>query len=544
MAWHIVKKDLLLLWPLVLFGALAQWGLFALVFAMDATPQSPYLRPFAQLGTAVVFLTIVFTVALGAQQEPIPGTRQDWLVRPIRRRDLLAAKLLFVILAVHVPMFLGDVVGTMAHGFSLGEALSAGLARDLLIFVTVSLPTLAFAAMTRSLGQFIAVGIAYFIAVAAITILLSLAARLAGQEQATNPLAWTGVAWIPQTMGRIALAAGAVIALLLLYLRRRIALARGVLPGFALLSVIVALLPWSWIFALQQAAAAAPAAPPVTVAFDPAAPRYQPGPGEKADDYAAGAGQVQLRGRAAGDVPAETRARGARGDVTIYVPLRITGLPAGARPWADRAAIRLMDPAGQLAFEGRGDDLKLAPGGLVYVALRLPALVYEQAKDRPLALEVNVSLTVLAPQPILTMAALGADARLPGIGRCTSGRDSDGDEIELRCVTPGNPPSCLAAALADPASGRRNPDVLICAPNYTPYATRSFPDVLSRFEIEAPFRERLGPGTYPVGADRLAGAQVVLTRYEAAAHLVKRATAGGVRLADWTASPGGKSLRP
>ena len=146
-----------------------------------------------------------------------------------------------------------------------------------------------------------------------------------------------------------------------------------------------------------------------------------------------------------------------------------------------------------------------------------------------------MSLSVLAPEPVQTIAALGADERLPGVGRCTSGRDSDGDEIELRCLTPGTPPSCLSAALDDPAAGRRNPDVLICAPNYAPYATRSFPDAFSRFEVEAPFRDRLGLGSYPVGADRLAQARVVLTRYEASAHVLRRAT-GPLRLADWTAA--------
>jgi hypothetical protein len=550
MAWHILKKDLVLLWPLVLLAALAQWALFALVFAMDAFPQQPYLRPLAQLGTFVVFLAIVFTVALGVQQEPIPGTRQDWLVRPIRRRDLLIAKLLFVLLAVHLPMLIGDAVQILAHGFSFGEAVSAALARSLLIFVTVSLPALAFAAMTRTVGQFIAAGIGYFIAIAAVTMLLSLAARVAGQEQVTNPLAWTGVAWIPQTAGRIVMAAGAAGALLLLYLRRQIALARGVFPAIALLAAFTTLMPWGWIFAVQQTAQAAPAGPSIAVAFDPAAPRYQPAPGESADIYAPGAAQVQLRGRAAGDVPAETRSRSAQGDVAVYLPLRIGGLSAGARPWADRAAIRLKDADGRVVFDSRGDDLKLAggapgPGGrLAYEAVRLPGLLYQQAKDRPLTLEVDISLTVLSPQPMQAMAALGADERLPGLGRCASGRDSDGDEIELRCLTPANPPSCLSAALDDPATGRRNPDVLICAPNYAPYATRSFPDAFSRFEVEAPFRDRLGLGSYPVGAGQLERARVALTRYEASAHLVRRFTASPVRLADWTAPATGQSLRP
>jgi hypothetical protein len=550
MAWHIFRKDLTLLWPLVLLAALAQVGMDALALAMDAAPQQPFLRPFTQLAVMVVVLAIVFTTAFAVQQEPIPGTRQDWLVRPIRRRDLLLAKLLFVVLAVQAPMFVIDAVQILAHGFSIGAALSGALARNLLIFFTLSLPALAIAALTRTAGQFIAAGIGYLIASIAVAILLSIAARLTGQEQVTNPLAWTGVGWIPQTAGRIVLAIGAAGALLLLYLRRRVAVARGVFPALALLSLLTVLLPWDWVFAVQQTAAAAPAGPALTVAFDPAAPRYHPAPGESADTYAAGNAQVRLRGREAGDVPAETRARSAQGDVAVYIPLRIAGLQVGAQPWVDRAVVRLKDAAGQVVFQGRGDDLKLArtaspPGGaLAYEAVRIPGLAYQQAKDRPLAVEIDFSLSLLSPQPAQTIAALGADQRLAGIGRCTSGRDADGDEIELRCLTPANPPSCLAAALDDPATGKRNPDVLICAPNYAPYATRSFPDAFSRFEVEAPFRDRLGLGSYPVGPEQLGQARVLLTRYEASAHLVRRVAAGSVRLADWTPAATGQSLRP
>jgi hypothetical protein len=540
MAWHIFKKDMVLLWPLAALSALAQFGLYGLAFAMDAAPQMTYLRPLAQLSMPVVLLAIFLAIALSVQQEPIPGTRQDWLARPIRRLDLLLAKLLFVVVAVHAPMFLGDAIAAMARGFPLGVAIGAALARCLLVFVTLSLPAVAFAAMTRSIGQFVAAGIAFFIATAAVTIVLSLLARLAGQEQATNPLAWTGVAWIPQTAQRVGLAGASVVALLLLYLRRRVILGRLLFPVIALMSLLTALLPWSWIFAVQQAAAAA-TAPAAAVTFDPAAPRYRLQPGESADTYAAGAGQVKLRGRSAGDVPAETEARKAQRDITVYLPVRITGLPAGARPWADRMDIRLIGANGQIVFQGRGDDLKLPTGAvgpgevLAYEAVRIPGLVFQQTKDQSLSLEIDISLSVLSSRPTEAIAALGADQRLPGLGRCTSGRDSDGDEIELRCETPANPPSCLSAALADPTAGRRNPEVLLCAPSYAPYATRSFPDVFSRFEVDAPFRDRLGIGTYPVGENQLGRAQVVLTRYLASAHLVRRVTAGPVRLSDWIA---------
>jgi len=91
MAWHIFKKDMALLWPIVLLSALAQVAMDVLASAMDASPQLAYLRPLTQLAVAGVFLAIVFTSALDVQQEPLPGTSQDWLVRPIRRRDLFLA---------------------------------------------------------------------------------------------------------------------------------------------------------------------------------------------------------------------------------------------------------------------------------------------------------------------------------------------------------------------------------------------------------------------------------------------------------------------
>ncbi len=547
MAWHIFKKDLTLLWPIAGLSILAQWGLYGLVFWMDLGPQAQYLRPLAQLSVAAVFLALVFAMALDVQQEPFPGTRQDWLIRPIRRWDLLLAKLLFVLLVVHVPMVVGDVAGMTARGFPFSEAVGAAVQRTLLLFVTLSLPALALAAMTRTVGQFIAAGIGYFLATAAVIVLLGLLTRLAGQEQVTNPLAWTGVAWITQTAGRIALAAGSAFALLVLYLRRRIVTARTVFPVFALLSVLTALLPWNWIFALQQVAAAVPAPPPVAVAFEPAAPRYRLAPGESAAAYAAGAAQVQLRGRAGGDVPAETQARAALGGVMIYAPLRITGLPAGDRPWVDRATVKLMTASGQVLFQGRGDDLKLAPGAtgpgplLAYEAIRIPPLAYVWAKDQPVALQIELSLTVLEPQPAVTAPAFGSPDPIAGLGRCSGVIDNDFSDIELRCLTPQAPPSCLTAALVDPASGRRNPERLTCAPNYAPYATRSFPDSLSRFEVEAPFRDRLGVGAYPVGEDQVIGARVVVTPLKASAHLVRRISVPGLRLPAWTAVSGGAS---
>lgn len=546
MAWHIFRKDLVLLWPLVALSALAQFGLDALMFMADRSPDSQYLLLTARLFVIVVFLTIALVIAQGVHQEAIPGTRQDWLVRPIRRWDLLVAKLLFVLAAVQLPMFLGDLVEAMAQGISWEQAATAALSRNLYVLVTISLPALGFAAMTRNTAQFVGVGVVYFIAITAATFLLSNVARINGQEQATNPLFWTGVAWVQQTLARVVLAVGAIVALLLLYFRRRVVLARSVFPVFAGLSVLATFLPWDWMFAVQQSASAAPAgSQAVGLAFDPQAPRYRPAPGENTDDYSVGAGQVQLRGRSAGDIAVENRVRRAQGDVTVFVPMRISGLPAGALAWADRATVTLRTQSGRVVFEGHGDDLKLdrtrsaSPVTTAYEAIRIPALVYERSKDEPLMLEVDYSLSVLRPGAPVAAAALGADTQLPGFGRCTTGRDSDGDDVELRCLRAGRAPSCVSVTLSDMVSGQSNPDTLICAPDYSPYNARPFPDAISRFQVEAPFRDRLGLGNYPVGGAQLGRSQMVITSYEASRHVALRLTAPRVHLATWTASSGG-----
>lgn len=534
MAWHIFRKDFGLLWPLVALSAMVQLGLDAMMLVADASPDARLLMLIARLVSFAEIIVFAFVIAIATQQEPIPGTRQDWLIRPIRRIDLLVAKLLFVLAAIHAPMLLGDVAEGLAHGFALSDTIAGALSRNLFVLMALSVPAFAIAAMTRTLGQFIGFGLAYFLGMAAATLLLSSAASLGGNEQATNPIAWTGVGWLPQLLGRIALAAGAVVALVLLYTRRRTTLGRALFTGFALASVLLGLLPWNWIFGLQRAIAASPAG--IDIAFDLHAPRYAAAVGESSDDYAAGAAQVQLRGRAAGDIDVENKLRHERGDVAVFLPIRFAGLPDAALPWVDRAAVKLSTPSGETVFAGRGDDWKFA-GGLGYQVIRMPGLVFERARHQALRLDIDYSLTLLHPDAPATVAALGADRQLPGLGHCASSRDSDGNDIALRCTHPGQAPSCVTVTLADRTTGVRNPETRVCAPDYAPFATRLVPDAINRFEVEAPFRDRLGLAHYPVGEGQLDRADLVLTSYAAAGHFTRRVVASGVRLEDWTAAP-------
>src|SRR5256885_6140203 len=60
----------------------------------------------------------MFLIAAIVHVEAIPGVRQDWLVRPIRRGNLLLEKFLFVVLVVEGPIFAANLFQGLANGFS------------------------------------------------------------------------------------------------------------------------------------------------------------------------------------------------------------------------------------------------------------------------------------------------------------------------------------------------------------------------------------------------------------------------------------------
>src|SRR4051812_25746837 len=101
MILHILKKDWRLLWPLVGIVAATQWINAALWFSLAHFKEPRGLLIFAQLFALAVFLGSATLITCVVQQDVLPGVSQDWLVRPIRRGDMVCAKLLFVIVSVH-----------------------------------------------------------------------------------------------------------------------------------------------------------------------------------------------------------------------------------------------------------------------------------------------------------------------------------------------------------------------------------------------------------------------------------------------------------
>src|SRR5713226_4419719 len=103
MVWHIFKKDWKLLWRFVVILAAVQFASTAVLFKTGRFGENRALMGLLGLFGSITILGSAILIVSVVHQDPIPGVRQDWLVRPVKRRDLLLAKFLFVLAAVYGP---------------------------------------------------------------------------------------------------------------------------------------------------------------------------------------------------------------------------------------------------------------------------------------------------------------------------------------------------------------------------------------------------------------------------------------------------------
>jgi hypothetical protein len=223
MVWHILKKDWKLLGPLVAALAVVQ-GLVAFARFREGQFNAPLP---GVPGSLLVLLAAAIVITLVVHQDPIPGVRQDWLVRPIARRDLFLAKLIFVVMLVQGPMLVTDLLQGLANGFSFGQSAGAAIACAVWVLLTLSLPVLAFAALTAGMTETLVAALGVLAVVMAFLIVPALAG-------ATRPTALTGFAWVPSLLREALLLVAAAGVLVLQYRWRRTwDRARPVCRGFA-----------------------------------------------------------------------------------------------------------------------------------------------------------------------------------------------------------------------------------------------------------------------------------------------------------------------
>ena len=513
MIWHIFKKDWKLLWRLVVGVALLHFALATVLFKLGHFGGSRTLHSLWNMLFMIALLGSAFLIAGVVHQDAIPGVRQDWLVRPVKRLDLLLAKLLFVGLTVQTPILTADLMEALASGFPTGPSFAAALSRSVFLLLGLSLPMLAFASLTKNFMETIVAGVAAFFGGVAFLM-------LADYNRGYNLIQGTGVGWVTESAWLAVLSLGAVAILGLQYFRRKLVPAIWLTAAVTLLVLFSGFMPWQLAFAIQQRRAPNPAAGKlVAMAFAPE--------GGKS------------RAKKAIDDESYRRSHAIDGDLFLYLPLRIDGLPNDSVLKADLSEALLIGPDGRAESLGLGNDLEIRNegngdgGNRVHHAIHVRSDIYNRFKDQPVRLEIDYSLTLFRLAVSHGLPALNGDQRTPQAGWCATTVNASGTNVQLRCLDPGKGPTCLSAFLEHTPTGLRNPVSFRCRANYAPFFARLVPDVISRFGVNLPFHDPSGLAQYPVTSKQLRESQVVLRIYEPQDHFTRRVVIQEIRLQDW-----------
>jgi hypothetical protein len=539
MVWHIFKKDFRLLWPLslaiVLIGALS-----ALRTPFDGHFYGSVLEQLTIFLPRLVFLGIALVAVTVVHQDTVSESQDDWLVRPFLPRDIALAKVLFVLLTVNVPLMIIDVLLQLAMHFPLPVSLGVAVSRALLLVLMVSLPALMVGAVTRSLvNAFVfslasAIGFVLFLAVATSTL--------------SPGVMSGGVTWISFWVVGGVLLIGSTASLTLQYATRRTLVARsiGLAAVFSALAILI-LLQSTVTFAIQESLWGAPHNDGIRLSFDPSSQGTRNGQ-ETSFDHRIG---VPL---SAAQVAANTAlmAVADRQIQKVGLPLSITGMHSGDILVADRVDVRLVSMSGKVLFQGAGVCTRGSSGAMCSTnrlevwadsgnvlneeELSLPVRLYQRIKDEPVRVEVSYALTRFVPRPTQMIKAIGGLKDLPELGSCATRVDSDGDEVEMGCLTDVGVPSCTGVVLEDPQTNRRNPEVHACNPQYGPYRLTGLKDAVGRVGLSMYFQDLSGLAQYPVGSAQIAHARIDVTVYDPVTHFRTGVTIPSVRLADWAPS--------
>lgn len=220
-ALHIFTKDVRRLrWEILVVLALAA----AFVGAEVRRDQTDTLFN----STVLLPLAWIYLIARVIHAEALSGHKQFWLTRPYSWKSLLAAKALFVLAFVTLPMLIADVAIVAAEGFNPGSHLSGLLWEQLLWWLVFIIPTVVLAAVTTGLVEFVSwllllVGSLYVI----------------GMNQRPNWAAWR---WPHFTLDTVVLGSCAVI-VVWQYARRRTAIAQAVIAGIFVAEALVFCFP-------------------------------------------------------------------------------------------------------------------------------------------------------------------------------------------------------------------------------------------------------------------------------------------------------------
>jgi pimeloyl-ACP methyl ester carboxylesterase len=506
----ILWKDVQSLMPLVVLTALLFLG-DALILRLDLLPLWSFWCTATLLVAFMVLIISVFQVDSPA------SLTEDWLCRPLRKRELIGSKIVLVLATVYLPHAIGTVIADVRLGFPLSEILlDAALLPDALFLILM--PLMVFIAIiTRNFVQ--AFGVLFAIFVCVFVIPTPFVRPPGPLDPGINDeLLTSGMFWLAIAPAQLASLALVVLAFWLVYWRRNLLLARGLLVftvcAVVLLALLPGLMPWKSTFALQVALGPVPPADAARITLRstrncfPAAMRSQ-----QSTDVAFVAARNGAR------LWGEEGLHGAGPDsVAFLTAVDVRGLPLDwrvklnyvqAHYSAGGVLLESLRPANYITDDRGG-------GALTHVWM-LPESTLRRLQGVKPELQLTYSLTLLKPREH-SVPTDGRRYTLPGLGWCSAGIVEAGNRIDVDCFSAITHPTQISAELNEISSSRVY-DHVNFAPSWAqqPYSRR--------FKLA-------------IGSARLAKHDTItITAWEAAGSLDKSLTLPGILGADLDTCP-------
>jgi hypothetical protein len=408
---HIFRKDVRHHWPeiAVSWVALVAYGWH----------QSAHLNPWYDTSIAYEFLLSllsgllplvwIFLMIRVVHGENLVGDRQFWVTRPYEWKKLLAAKLLFIVAFVNLPLFLVQIFLLIRERFPVAPHIPALLWVQLLWLVFVILPAVTLATVTTSTGQLLLVLLGGVLGLIAAVAVLRLIPNT-GVVEANG---------LPSSLGFLVFIIASLAVVLWQYVRRRTAGARVVLLSAAVsVFLIFAATPYRKLINHLYPQPHAAQQLPLTLAFDAAKPA------------ALGSGYPE------------------KNKVHVRIPLLVSGMAEDSQVLVAGKMVSIQSPDGQKwtsNWYGSGENF-VAGVRRNQTTLTIDKDFFERVKPIPVNVRITFALLPKRAREATRIVAQAGGFSVPGEGRCSF---SPIDPNAILCVFPVKGPSLLFVAKAE-----------------------------------------------------------------------------------------------
>lgn len=396
---HIFKKDVRHLWfeiavAITAIAAFTFTGARRALWLVD-----PVTNRTAAWTIVLILLPLVWwtLIARVIHDEALTGDRQFWITRPYSWKSLLAAKVLFILAFVNLPMLIGDVVILRAYGLHpLGTELPGLLWSQVLLAIVFVLPIATLSALTAGFVQLI-------FAILTPSVIALVVAVVA--PEAVLGGFWNGTDWVRTYCLFLVISVAGSAILVWQYSARRTAAARLLAVGAAILAVLgMTLIPWSAAFKIQSWFSKQRVEQPLArVDFD------------SRDKWLT-----------------RTVIEGER--VRIELPLNITALPPDMSAKPEGFSVQLQAPDRTMwhtdqALSGYASNM----GQEFSLQVTVDGALYRKVKDEPIRVRGSLYLTVFGNRRTALVPFGGRSVPVPHVGVCAASEGANRRPYFLIC---------------------------------------------------------------------------------------------------------------